>query len=148
MGARRNDDADLELRDDYFHPVSPAAPSAAAPRKPNQNGADEQQHQTPAKSKSSGMSSYLPFSYFGLTSPAPTPAKDNNNIMNGTNNMNGASSPVPPPRSFPPPISESHDEGDDAAGDSDGAGKTLTDEFFFDSGDCPADVCAGTDCCR
>ena len=116
MGARRNDDADLELRDDYFHPVSPAAPSsssAAAPRTPNQNGADEQQETPPSKSKSSGMSSYLPFSYFGLTSPAPTPAKDN--IMNGTN-MNGASSPVPPPRSFPPPISESHDECDNVDG--------------------------------
>ena len=115
MGARRNDDADLELRDDYFHPVSPsAAPSssAVAPRTPNQNGADEQQ-QTPysKRSKSSGMSSYLPFRYFGLTSPAPTPAKFSDCTDINNNNILNASSPVPPPRSFPPPI-ESQDECD------------------------------------
>jgi len=101
MGARRNDDDDLELRwDDYYHPTRSNNNNTPIPATPNQAYVN----QTPASTKS-GITSYLPFSYFGLKSPAPTPAKDNkyyNNVNISQDNM----SPIPPQRSFPPHISE------------------------------------------
>jgi len=101
MGARRNDDDDLELRDDYYHPTRSNNNNTPMPATPNQQA---YVNQTPASTKS-GITSYLPFSYFGLKSPAPTPAKDNkyyNNVNISQDNM----SPIPPQRSFPPHISE------------------------------------------
>ena len=101
MGARRNDNDDLELRDDYYHPTrSNNTPSTPA----TTNQQQAYVNQTPASTKS-GITSYLPFSYFGLKSPAPTPAKDNkyyDNVNISQDNI----SPIPPQNSFPPRISE------------------------------------------
>ena len=115
MGARRNDNDDLELRDDYYHPTR-SNNNTPIPATPNQQA---YVNQTPASTKS-GITSYLPFSYFGLKSPAPTPAKDNkyyDNVNISQDNM----SPIPPQRSFPPHISEESQQQDiiDSSGHND-----------------------------
>jgi len=121
MGARRNDDADLELREDYYRPHAspPPSPAAAAtttaatatataaPKTP-----PPQKVEQSTSTSSSGLASYNPFSYFGLTSPArvlaaadarPDVATVNNN---GHNQENSGSAPAPPLGAFPPPILE------------------------------------------
>ena len=100
MGARRNDDADLELRDDNFHPHSP--PTAA------ESG----------RAQKSGLASYLPFGYFGATA---SPANDANGLQSGGatqgNRISSNGSPAAPPRgAFPPPLPESSGR-NDSAGD-------------------------------
>jgi len=108
IGARRNDDADLELRDDYFRsPPSPqaAAGTAAAPAPKPPTTVDEN-----AEQPKSGLSSYNPFSYFGLTSAARPVAVANDDDGPKTqtpNNANGTEngSPAHPPLgAFPPPL--------------------------------------------
>jgi amino acid permease len=89
MGARRNDDIDLELREDSLLPSPDALPSTPA--------ADSR------KSRSSAAA-YIPFSYFGLHSPAP--AADNAGMDAMT------PSPGPPLGAFPPPITPISTEGD------------------------------------
>lgn len=106
MGARRNDDIDLELRDDYFRP-SQSSPPLAAPRP-----------RTPAKEDAGPRpSSYNPFSYFRTTSPARVLAAADVTPGNKTGNnadIEGGGSPAPPLGAFPPPISADspgYDEG-------------------------------------
>ncbi|KAL3779695.1 hypothetical protein HJC23_010563 [Cyclotella cryptica] len=107
MGARRNDDADLELRDDYFTPASrdvvhsPAAnpvPTSDAPI-PGSGGV--------VKTTRTGLTTYFPFGYLYFTSP---PSKnDASNNVNEVMNVNGGISEAPfaPPKvAFPPPISD------------------------------------------
>lgn len=110
MGARRNDDSDLELRDDFHHPLSPAP--AVTPNNNNRSPAPADsgvvEQQTPSKS---GLASYIPFSYFGLTSPAPAATDDRQNSIGNkhtSNKQNG--SHIPPLGAFPPSISSSHNE--------------------------------------
>ena len=96
MGARRNDDIDLELREDYFRqreslmsePTSMAAATAEA--------TDTERQPSPTVNPpptSYSFASYIPFRYFGLKSPAP-PSSQNTSLH-------------PPRGAFPPPISDS-----------------------------------------
>ena len=104
MGARRNDDMDLELREDYFRPHASLAPAAAAVAATDTNTATEPEpppssrNRNPPTPTSSayGVGSYIPFRYFGLKSPAPPSYKN---------------TPLHPPRgAFPPPIAEASTE--------------------------------------
>jgi amino acid permease len=106
MGARRNDDVDLELRDDYFTPSSrdavhspadPPVPSTTAPM-PGSGGV--------VKTTRTGLTTYLPFGYLYFSSPSTK-----NDANNESTNANGSTSETPavPPRAaFPPPISGSN----------------------------------------
>lgn len=96
MGARRNDDIDLELREDedYFRLRSfpEAVAAAAAAEEITAQDMEPSPSRSPAPT-SSGITSYIPFRYFGLKSPAPP---------------SSLNTPLPPPRgAFPPVISES-----------------------------------------
>lgn len=102
MGARRNDDIDLELREDYFRPHASLAPAAAAAAATDTNPATEPEtppssrNPTTPTSSAYGVTSYIPFRYFGLKSPAPPSYKN---------------TPLHPPRgAFPPPIAEASTE--------------------------------------
>ncbi|KAL7538611.1 hypothetical protein ACHAXR_008683 [Thalassiosira sp. AJA248-18] len=96
MGARANDDADLELREDYSYRRSPAA----APASPAVDSKSVDQ---------SRILSYIPFNSFGLTSPAPASAHERRSGAGSSNeNIQLNGSPVHPPQgAFPPPISGS-----------------------------------------
>ncbi|KAL7495532.1 hypothetical protein ACHAWT_007228 [Skeletonema menzelii] len=91
IGAHRNDDSDLELRQGSTPPPSNITPAAAGRRRKSNQ-----------PSSAGGLTAYIPFSYFGLNSPAP--ALQNNIDMEDTPSAH------PPLRAFPPPISNS--EGD------------------------------------
>mmetsp|Transcript_34472 Transcript_34472/g.61994 ORF Transcript_34472/g.61994 Transcript_34472/m.61994 type:complete len:977 (-) Transcript_34472:155-3085(-) len=131
MGARRNDDDDLELREDYFRPTPPPPKSPAA----------ENVEQQQSRSNSLPVvASYNPFSYFGLTSPAPVLAAADdrhNNIIAAAAaaattyvNVKENGHPVPPPRgAFPPPISAESPTGHNEGGHHDHHGG---DEDFLD----------------
>lgn len=92
MGARRNDDIDLELREDYFRLRSyPEAAVSSTAEEITAQDMEPSASRSPAPT-SSGITSYIPFRYFGLKSPAPSTSLK----------------PLPPPRgAFPPVISES-----------------------------------------
>lgn len=100
MGARRNDDADLQLRDDYFTPVSSAIPPSPMTRanSPPPEPATAQENATTR----SGLASYLPFGYF---SSKPSDQTRNTSLDNGN------ASYAPPRVAFPPPISEHDNSG-------------------------------------
>eukprot|EP00986_Skeletonema_menzelii_P006609 scaffold2523_cov193-Skeletonema_menzelii.AAC.9 len=91
IGAHRNDDSDLELRQGSTPPPNNITPAAAGRRRKSNQ-----------PSSAGGLTAYIPFSYFGLNSPAP--ALQNNIDMEDTPSAH------PPLRAFPPPISNS--EGD------------------------------------
>ncbi|KAL7520337.1 hypothetical protein ACHAWX_005061 [Stephanocyclus meneghinianus] len=108
MGARRNDDVDLELRDDYctsssrvHPPADHHVPSTTAPI-PDSGGV--------VTTTRTGLTTYFPFGYLYFSSPSTKSDAKNNNV-NETTNVNGGTSetPVAPPRAaFPPPISDSN----------------------------------------
>ncbi len=88
MGARRNDDIDLELREDYFQPRALPVPAAATAE-----AIDTETQPSPTRNPppaSYSFTSYIPFRYFGLKSPAP-PSSQNTSLH-------------PPRGAFPPPI--------------------------------------------
>ena len=89
MGARQNDDSSLELRQDFLRPTPPSTP-AAEHRKSRSNG--------------SGIAAYIPFSYFGLNSPAPD---YQNTYIDASSNTPSSSAHHPPQGAFPPPITPS-----------------------------------------
>lgn len=88
IGARRNDNSDLELRQDFLRPTPPSTPAEERHRKSDQ------------PSSAGGIAAYIPFRYFGLTSPAP--AHQNRMDMEGS-----TPSVHPPMGAFPPPITPS-----------------------------------------
>ena len=81
IGAKRNDDSDLELREDSLLSSPPPPPPT-----------------TPGAESSNGIAAYIPFNYFGLTSPAP------DDRHNGEVESMTSSSAHPPLGAFPPPI--------------------------------------------
>ena len=88
IGASRNDDSDLELRQDFLRPPPPSTPAAA------------ERHKTSNQpSSAGGIAAYIPFRYFGLNSPAPA---HRNSV-----DMEGTPSAHPPMGAFPPPIAPS-----------------------------------------
>ncbi|KAL7432566.1 hypothetical protein ACHAXM_005960 [Skeletonema potamos] len=82
MGARRNDDSDLELRQDFLRPTPPSTPPA----------------KSRSRSSTGGFNLYIPFSYFGLNSPGPEASPSTQTAH-------------PPKGAFPPAITPSS-EGD------------------------------------
>ncbi|KAL7541036.1 hypothetical protein ACHAWF_006839 [Thalassiosira exigua] len=134
MGARRNDDDDLELRDDYMFrgaapPSSPPAPAAAATRASTSPpppaaaaaaaASDPGEGAEGGRAKSyGGLASYLPLGYFGLTSePSSDADRPRQTTGAGPHRSFGDASaagrsPGPPRGAFPPPIAaESGEEG-------------------------------------
>jgi amino acid permease len=91
MGARRNDDSDLELRQDLFRPTPPSTPAAERRSKSR-------------SSSTGGFTAYIPFGYFGSNSAAPA-----HTDMDASPNTPSAH---PPLGAFPPPISPSSMLGD------------------------------------
>lgn len=106
MGARRNDDADLQLRDDnLLFPSDNDIPDAMAT------------HQVPpspavlkSNSKTGNTSTYFPFGFIYYSSKNETKKDETEN--SGVESMaNGESTVGPPPRgAFPPPISENAED--------------------------------------
>ena len=112
MGARRNDDDNLELREDYLYRRSPAAaPPSPAAAEPGPKGAGQSAKPT------SEYASYNPLVYLGFTSTgkaSPSAAENQNGVGNNILE-NGEQTNGPPLGAFPPRLSV----GDDHAGDED-----------------------------
>ena len=88
MGARRNDDSDLELRQDFLRPTPPRTPVA-----------ERRSTKSNQPSSAGGIAAYIPFSYFGLNSPAPA--------NQSSIDIEDTPSAHPPLGAFPPPITPS-----------------------------------------
>ena len=93
IGARRNDVSDLELRQDFL------SPQLSSPTD------DRRRRQSNPPTSAGGITAYIPFSYFGLNSPAP--AYQSSIDMEDT-----PSAAQPPLGAFPPPITPSSSAGD------------------------------------
>eukprot|EP00956_Cyclotella_meneghiniana_P034945 scaffold109781_cov92-Cyclotella_meneghiniana.AAC.2 len=105
MGARRNDDADLQLRDDnLLFPSDNNIPDAMA---------THQVPPSPAVVKSNGnsgnTSTYFPFGFIYYSSKNET-KKDERENRGAESMANGESALGPPRGAFPPPISENAED--------------------------------------
>jgi len=109
MGARRNDDSDLELRQDFLRPTPPSTPAA-----------ERRSTRSNQPSSAGGIAAYIPFSYFGLNSPAPA---HQNSI-----DIEDTPSAHPPLGAFPPPITPSSagDRSNNVIDDHDNANQQYT----------------------
>ena len=96
MGARRNDDADIQLRDDHLLPSREVPSSPMATHEVSPSPAVEK------ATKSGGVATYFPFGFIYYSTK-----NDKKNSGNRNGNEQVGDAPVGPPvGAFPPPIGE------------------------------------------